>query len=134
MIAKGSVPDEVVAKPCSIKIEVTGENLHEYSGVKNTKLLSENHSPCHEYGHQCDDISSKPKCSVEKNYAQADPSYLGTLGQTQSSWIFGAIAELVDNSRDAKATKYVNFLALLHRCLFSLFFNIFSLFYLIVGN
>ncbi|GMN40787.1 hypothetical protein TIFTF001_010019 [Ficus carica] len=40
-----------------------------------------------------------------KNYARADPSYLKTLGQAHSGWIFGAIAELVDNSRDAKATK-----------------------------
>lgn len=42
---------------------------------------------------------------LEKNYARADPSYLKTLGQAHSGWIFGAIAELVDNSRDAKATK-----------------------------
>ncbi|KAJ9704153.1 hypothetical protein PVL29_005437 [Vitis rotundifolia] len=41
----------------------------------------------------------------EKNYVRADPSYLKTLGQAHSGWIFGAIAELVDNSRDAKATK-----------------------------
>lgn len=44
---------------------------------------------------------------LEKNYARADPSYLKTLGQAHSGWIFGAIAELVDNSRDAKATKLV---------------------------
>ncbi|MCL7046277.1 hypothetical protein MKW94_018625, partial [Papaver nudicaule] len=31
--------------------------------------------------------------------------YLETLGQTHSGWIFGAIAEIVDNSKDAKATK-----------------------------
>ncbi|KAK9285281.1 hypothetical protein L1049_024471 [Liquidambar formosana] len=42
---------------------------------------------------------------LEKNYVRADPSYLKTLGQAHSGWIFGAIAELVDNSRDAKATK-----------------------------
>ncbi|XP_024978756.1 MORC family CW-type zinc finger protein 2B-like isoform X2 [Cynara cardunculus var. scolymus] len=40
-----------------------------------------------------------------KNYMCAHPSYLKTLGQTHSDWIFGAVAELVDNSRDAKATK-----------------------------
>lgn len=39
-----------------------------------------------------------------KNYVSAHPSYLKTLGQTHSDWIFGAIAEFVDNSRDAKAT------------------------------
>ncbi|KAH9710468.1 hypothetical protein KPL71_019476 [Citrus sinensis] len=42
---------------------------------------------------------------LEKNFVRADPSYLQTLGQAHSGWIFGAIAELVDNSRDAKATK-----------------------------
>jgi hypothetical protein len=41
----------------------------------------------------------------EKNFIRADPSYLKTLGQAHSGWIFGGIAELVDNSRDAKATK-----------------------------
>ncbi|KAI3668913.1 hypothetical protein L6452_40130 [Arctium lappa] len=40
-----------------------------------------------------------------KNYVCAHPSYLKTLGQTHSDWIFGAVAEFVDNSRDAKATK-----------------------------
>ncbi|KAL0366322.1 UNVERIFIED_CONTAM: MORC family CW-type zinc finger protein 3 [Sesamum radiatum] len=43
--------------------------------------------------------------SFERNYVTAHPSYLKTLGQAHSSWIFGAIAELVDNSRDAKATR-----------------------------
>ncbi|XP_058777655.1 uncharacterized protein LOC131651943 isoform X1 [Vicia villosa] len=41
----------------------------------------------------------------ERNFIRADPSYLKTLGQAHSGWIFGGIAELVDNSRDAKATK-----------------------------
>ncbi|CAH9098394.1 unnamed protein product [Cuscuta epithymum] len=31
--------------------------------------------------------------------------FLKTLGHTHSDWVFGTIAELVDNSRDAKATK-----------------------------
>ncbi|KAB5534861.1 hypothetical protein DKX38_017947 [Salix brachista] len=42
---------------------------------------------------------------LKKNYAQAHPSYLETLGQVHYAWIFGAIAELVDNSRDAEATR-----------------------------
>ncbi|CDP01756.1 unnamed protein product [Coffea canephora] len=56
-------------------------------------------------------VSSKPENVVDphgslgRNYVQVDPSYLKTLGQVHSSWIFGAIAEFVDNSRDAKATK-----------------------------
>ncbi|KAI3725743.1 hypothetical protein L1987_65535 [Smallanthus sonchifolius] len=41
-----------------------------------------------------------------KNYACAHPSYLKTLGQSHSDWIFGAVAEFVDNSRDAKATEF----------------------------
>ncbi|KAL1534241.1 ATPase MORC2-like [Salvia divinorum] len=43
--------------------------------------------------------------SFQRNYVTAHPSYLKTLGQAHSSWIFGAVAELVDNARDAKATK-----------------------------
>ncbi|XP_059644308.1 uncharacterized protein LOC132286071 isoform X2 [Cornus florida] len=48
-------------------------------------------------------IGHKPP--LENNYVRTDPSYLKTLGQAHSGWIFGAVAELVDNSRDAKATK-----------------------------
>ncbi|AES95376.2 CW-type zinc finger protein [Medicago truncatula] len=40
-----------------------------------------------------------------KNSVKIDQSYLKTLGQAHSGWIFGGIAELVDNSSDAKATK-----------------------------
>ncbi|XP_015063445.1 MORC family CW-type zinc finger protein 2-like isoform X2 [Solanum pennellii] len=43
--------------------------------------------------------------SLESNFVHANPSYLKTLGHTHSGWSFGAIAEFVDNSRDAKATK-----------------------------
>lgn len=43
---------------------------------------------------------------VVKNFAKTDPSYLKTLGQIHSGWIFGAVAELVDNSRDAEAKTY----------------------------
>ncbi|KAM7523934.1 hypothetical protein LguiA_013836 [Lonicera macranthoides] len=42
---------------------------------------------------------------LEKNYVRAHPSYLKTLSQAHSGWIFGAVAELVDNSRDANATR-----------------------------
>ncbi|CAI9110432.1 OLC1v1010448C1 [Oldenlandia corymbosa var. corymbosa] len=43
--------------------------------------------------------------TLPRNSVQVHPSYLKTLGQSHSSWIFGAVAEFVDNSRDAKATK-----------------------------
>ncbi|GKV21865.1 hypothetical protein SLEP1_g31802 [Rubroshorea leprosula] len=47
----------------------------------------------------------KQERPLEKNYVRADPSYLQTLGQAHSGWIFGAVAELVDNARDAKAKR-----------------------------
>ncbi|KAL3038646.1 hypothetical protein AAZX31_01G143900 [Glycine max] len=49
-----------------------------------------------------------------KNFIRVDPSYLKTLGQVHSGWIFGGIAELVDNSRDAKATKMDIFVDLIN--------------------
>ncbi|XP_017427254.1 uncharacterized protein LOC108335676 isoform X9 [Vigna angularis] len=50
----------------------------------------------------CNEFQSKGPL---RNFIRADPSYLKTLGQAHSGWIFGGIAELVDNSKDAKATK-----------------------------
>ncbi|XP_071711197.1 uncharacterized protein [Rutidosis leptorrhynchoides] len=47
--------------------------------------------------------SPMPQSVPTKNFVSAHSSYLKTLGQTHSDWIFGAVAELVDNSRDAKA-------------------------------
>lgn len=85
--------------------------------ARGTDLLSP--SPVHKHS-QVDDcacnstaeLTSRPHSHVvnqdelpEKNYVRIDPSYLKTLGQVHSGWIFGGIAELVDNSRDAKATK-----------------------------
>lgn len=48
--------------------------------------------------------SAKGQTLPTKNYVSVHPSYLRTLGQAHSDWLFGAVAELVDNSRDAKAT------------------------------
>ncbi|XP_010316493.1 uncharacterized protein [Solanum lycopersicum] len=75
-------------------------------------------SPCNEeavIGAQTCDLSAKvsgrpektnvQNISLESNFVHANPSYLKTLGHTHSGWSFGAIAEFVDNSRDAKATK-----------------------------
>lgn len=74
---------------------------------------------------QCDEVNGDYSCdlaakvgrklgdsvgtisSSQRNFVTAHPSYLKTLGQAHSSWIFGAVAELVDNAIDAKATKYV---------------------------
>ncbi|PWZ07216.1 MORC family CW-type zinc finger protein 3 [Zea mays] len=50
-------------------------------------------------------VVKKRMASPTKNFIVADPSYLRTLSQTHASWIFGAIAELIDNSRDAGASR-----------------------------
>eukprot|EP01018_Ginkgo_biloba_P032288 Gb_09121 [translate_table: standard] len=42
---------------------------------------------------------------VRPSLARTHPSYLETLGQNHAGWIFGAIAELIDNSRDASASR-----------------------------
>ncbi|GJR05873.1 MORC family CW-type zinc finger protein 2B-like protein isoform X1 [Tanacetum coccineum] len=47
---------------------------------------------------------AKGQTTPKKNYVSTHPSYLRTLSQFHSEWPFGAIAELVDNSKDAKAT------------------------------
>lgn len=63
------------------------------------------HSPAEQ--HSMSQNTVKQERLSEKNYVCVDPSYLKTLGQVHSGWIFGGIAELVDNSRDAQANKYV---------------------------
>ncbi|MCH81936.1 MORC family CW-type zinc finger protein 3-like, partial [Trifolium medium] len=115
----------VDARPrdCESGLPSTGSHLVEEHGGHNTATAR---GPSN-----CGDVSSHPKfppredrayrftsetCGgiqshvtqerlPEKNFIRADPSYLKTLGQAHSGWIFGGIAELVDNSRDAKATK-----------------------------
>lgn len=52
-------------------------------------------------------VVKKQTASPTKNFIVTDPSYLRTLSQTHAGWIFGAIAELIDNSRDAGASRYV---------------------------
>lgn len=64
----------------------------------------------------CESVEDAPSTShpksvnkadvVNRNFVKTDPSYLRTLSQTHAGWIFGAIAELVDNSRDADASRY----------------------------
>ncbi|KAJ9172529.1 hypothetical protein P3X46_015758 [Hevea brasiliensis] len=80
-------------------------------------ISEDNGMPCvkfpHSIGdhHGCVPTGRCQPCAVnrdgllKKNYVQADSSYLQTLGQAHSGWIFGAVAELVDNSRDAKASR-----------------------------
>lgn len=60
-----------------------------------------------------DPVVKKRTASPTKNFIVADPSYLRTLSQTHASWIFGAIAELIDNSRDAGASRYAYIISIL---------------------
>ncbi|XP_022631401.1 MORC family CW-type zinc finger protein 3 isoform X2 [Vigna radiata var. radiata] len=78
-------------------VSLAGSQLEECGGPNTAEGLkfSRAEETCNEYQ------SRVPL----KNFIRADPSYLKTLGQAHSGWIFGAIAELVDNSKDAKATK-----------------------------
>jgi len=43
--------------------------------------------------------------SVPRSGTRVHPSHLETLEQMHAAWVFGAVAELIDNSRDAKATR-----------------------------
>ena len=58
-------------------------------------------------------VVKKRIASPTKNFIVADPSYLRTLSQTHAGWIFGAIAELIDNSRDAGASRYAHIFRML---------------------
>ncbi|CAN6177515.1 unnamed protein product [Urochloa humidicola] len=76
--------------------------------------VTELHRPVQESS-PCESVEESPKvlnpvvkkrmASPIKNFIVADPSYLRTLSQTHAGWIFGAIAELIDNSRDAGASR-----------------------------
>ncbi|XP_037493344.1 MORC family CW-type zinc finger protein 3 isoform X2 [Jatropha curcas] len=87
MQARGLGISEDNGMPCAKFLQTTGDHCYHE--------LTKRHQPCND----------KKGGTLEKNYARADPSYLQTLGQTHSAWIFGAIAELVDNSRDANASR-----------------------------
>lgn len=108
-----SVPPRAIATPSVIKSMKTGEsNLDEYSMEGDCKpfraTCSNKRAQTGAHHHALEskeDVSCKTNNSMERNYVNVHPSLLKTLGHTHSSWIFGAIAELVDNARDAKATK-----------------------------
>ena len=84
--------------------------------------VTEPHRPVPESS-PCESVEDSPRvlnlavqkrtASPAKNFIVADPSYLRTLSQTHASWIFGAIAELVDNSRDAGASRYAHIFRML---------------------
>ncbi|KAG6550178.1 hypothetical protein Mapa_008136 [Marchantia paleacea] len=50
-----------------------------------------------------ENLRDKPK--EGRSFGQMHPSYLQTLAQLHASWQFGGLAELVDNARDAQATR-----------------------------
>uniref|UniRef100_A0A8R7K4D5 Morc S5 domain-containing protein n=1 Tax=Triticum urartu TaxID=4572 RepID=A0A8R7K4D5_TRIUA len=52
-----------------------------------------------------DPAVNKRTSTHTRNFIKTNPSYLRTLGQTHAGWIFGAVAELIDNSRDAGASR-----------------------------
>ncbi|KAH6781163.1 hypothetical protein C2S52_012400 [Perilla frutescens var. hirtella] len=79
-----------------------GEAAASFSNLTQDKIYPE--PQCAEVNGDCSSDLAAMR-SFQRNYVTAHPSYLKTLGQAHSSWIFGAIAELVDNARDAKATK-----------------------------
>ncbi|KAJ9146834.1 hypothetical protein P3X46_029056 [Hevea brasiliensis] len=81
-------------------------SISEENGVPCVKFPQSigDHHGCVPTG-RCQPCAVKWDGPLERNYVRADPSYLQTLGQAHSGWIFGAIAELVDNSRDAKASR-----------------------------
>ncbi|KAL5706400.1 hypothetical protein ACHQM5_024573 [Ranunculus cassubicifolius] len=96
------------------KSEESGESTRGCSKSRDPKQRSANHTSGRTssqtrgniyVSESKEGISCKVNDGSEKHFLQADPGYLNTLGQTHSEWIFGAVAELVDNSRDANATK-----------------------------
>ncbi|XP_068653459.1 uncharacterized protein [Aristolochia californica] len=76
-----------------------------HSVVSASKLPLRGYSSNMENSPRVGDSSDPGDISVKKNYMRIDPSYLRTLSHAHSGWIFGAIAELVDNARDAKASR-----------------------------
>lgn len=94
---------------------VKGEEALSCSGVMGDRISRDSKFP--DVGDEAYNLKAINSCKpgdgvdsygfLRRNLVQVDPSYLKTLGHTHSSWIFGAIAEFIDNSRDAQATKWV---------------------------
>ncbi|KAJ3692644.1 hypothetical protein LUZ60_011739 [Juncus effusus] len=82
-----------------VSMEVSADNLGSVQMDYNN-----NKSPpaCHSSG---EPAGAKKLAFVMKNFSSTYPTYLKTLSQTHGAWIFGAIAELVDNSRDANSNR-----------------------------
>ncbi|KAI4327872.1 hypothetical protein L6164_020283 [Bauhinia variegata] len=87
----------------------SGSQLDEGLGRSNTIMGRDSaNGACHSMAEACSRPQSRGVMQnrhFAKNNIRVDPSYLKTLGQVHSGWIFGGIAELIDNSSDAKANK-----------------------------
>ncbi|TKY70223.1 MORC family CW-type zinc finger protein 3 [Spatholobus suberectus] len=83
----------------------SGSHLEECGGPNTAEDLKFHRAEDHAHHFTAETCTEVQFRLPVKNFIRADPSYLKTLGQAHSGWIFGGIAELVDNSRDAKATK-----------------------------
>lgn len=106
------------SKPPYFKEEICDSGLNpkeiEISSKHHNPHTTELHRPVTESS-PCGSVEDSPRvlnpavkrrmASPKKNFIVADPSYLRTLSQTHAGWIFGAIAELIDNSRDACASR-----------------------------
>ncbi|KAI3938091.1 hypothetical protein MKW98_018647 [Papaver atlanticum] len=97
-MASGSCAEDRILTP---RHEEVGESLDAHFSGRDTNY----HDSLKGSSCKSELVSLKDDCCGSKNYARVDPSYLATLGHSHDGWIFGAIAELIDNSRDAKATK-----------------------------
>ncbi|XP_020226155.1 MORC family CW-type zinc finger protein 3 [Cajanus cajan] len=85
--------------------ESAASHLEECGGPNTVEDLKLPRPEDHAYHFTAETSSELHSLLSLKNSIRVDPSYLKTLGQVHSGWIFGGIAELVDNSRDAKTTK-----------------------------
>ncbi|WOK98111.1 MORC family CW-type zinc finger protein 4-like isoform X1 [Canna indica] len=97
--------EEVADNVCSTSLGM--HSLHREKGTCHT-MDDCRTSRFHRSSFERSTNTSYPLSNVDvlpKNFVRTDPSYLRTLGQTHAGWIFGAIAELVDNSRDANAIR-----------------------------
>lgn len=55
----------------------------------------------------------KERVGLRENVARVHPRFLNSLELTHTDWAFGGIAELIDNARDAGATRLVS--CLIHK-------------------
>lgn len=104
-VKKSSGPHSIPPDPCMINARAFESEAYVKGSSSTEKGACSSISKCHEAANSILPFSAKEDVLTERNFVSADPSYLKTLGQAHSGWIFGAIAELVDNSRDAGASR-----------------------------